>query len=144
LFYLSSPRLPPSSSAVLLLEPVVRAACARRGNLLDNGNRRRKPGAGFEIDQAMAALPAHASLPDGRRPVRDARPLILLVRGESLQRWFCDVKRLRIRRRAFQRGKMASEMSASTNKSIARRAMIRMTERYCAGVSIEVGARNCE
>jgi hypothetical protein len=25
-----------------------------------------KPGAGFEIDQAMAALPAHASLPDDR------------------------------------------------------------------------------
>jgi hypothetical protein len=56
-----------------------------------------KPNAGFEIDQAMAALPAHASLPDAR--LFEAHGMffcgsavLLATQGRSLQLWPSGVK----------------------------------------------------
>jgi hypothetical protein len=64
---------------VLLLETIA-SVCPRArsiGSMVKTGMR--QPRAGFEIDQAMAALPAHASLPDGRRPVRIMRPFLFFA-----------------------------------------------------------------
>jgi hypothetical protein len=56
-------------------------------------NRTGKPDAGFEIDQAMAALPAHASLPD-RCAVQAARPLLFFWIGPEFPQLNPSVRKL--------------------------------------------------
>jgi hypothetical protein len=68
---------------VLLLETIVSARLRAHAIGSAIAKLMWQPKAGFEIDQAMAALPAHASLPDGRAWKDHAAAVVLCSPGRT-------------------------------------------------------------